>query len=466
MSAPRRLHPAGIAVYAVAALREGALPLLALLVAAVAGGGLDSRALLRGAALAAAATLLATLLGVLRWLGTTYWVSPGAIHFRRGLLSVKEIDVPLSRLESLDTVQGPVQRLFGVQALHVQTAGGGAGGEIVLEAIGAGEVAALRALVADRLPEAPEAAGPERALGRRELLVAALTSGQIGVILPVLAGLSQLFDDVLFGRRGGDGASGLLPDTFAEWALAGAALLAVAWLLSVLGAVVAFAGFTVARREDRLRIRRGFGQRREVTLPVGRVRAVRVVEGLLRRPFGLATVRVEVTGHAKEPAAARTLFPLLRRCGRAGLPGAARCPSWPRSSTGSPLRPRDRGGGICSRPPRPGSRPARWPPLSSPAPARGRCSRCCPPRVTAGCAGAPPGGGSRTAAWRCAGARSHARPCSRRRRTASRTRSRRSVLQRRAGLADLEVEFGKATNAGIRHLDEAVARRLWEALAT
>jgi putative membrane protein len=62
-----------------------------------------------------------------------------------------------------------------------------------------------------------------------------------------------------------------------------------------------------------LRIRRGLVQRREATIPVARVHAVRVVEGVLRQPLGLALVRVESAGYAEEAAAAQTLFPLLRR---------------------------------------------------------------------------------------------------------------------------------------------------------
>ena len=76
---------------------------------------------------------------------------------------------------------------------------------------------------------------------------------------------------------------------------------------------MAFAGFTVTRDGDRLRIRRGLLQRSETAVPVRRIHGVRVVEGLLRRPFGLAALRVEVAGYAAEAAAARTLFPLVRR---------------------------------------------------------------------------------------------------------------------------------------------------------
>ena len=47
--------------------------------------------------------------------------------------------------------------------------------------------------------------------------------------------------------------------------------------------------------------------------------AVRVVEGLLRQPFGLAQVRVESAGYAAEAATAQTLFPLMRRTEVPGL---------------------------------------------------------------------------------------------------------------------------------------------------
>ena len=51
---PRRLHRSGIAIYAVGALREAALPLLVLVVVSGLGGGLDERALVRGLAFAPA----------------------------------------------------------------------------------------------------------------------------------------------------------------------------------------------------------------------------------------------------------------------------------------------------------------------------------------------------------------------------------------------------------------------------
>src|ERR687895_652256 len=85
-----------------------------------------------------------------------------------------------------------------------------------------------------------------------------------------------------------------------------------ALLLSFVGAIVTFAGFSLVRDGDRLRIRRGLLARRAASVPLSRVHAVDVVEGVLRRPFGLASVRMETAGYRSEAAAAQTLLPLVR----------------------------------------------------------------------------------------------------------------------------------------------------------
>ena len=149
-------------------------------------------------------------------------------------------------------------------------------------------------------------------LTRGRLLAVAATQGQIAVVLPVLAAGFQILRELLSDRDLAR-ATGLVPDTAGEVALAVAALVVAGWLLSAIGALLTFGGFTLEREPARLRIARGLLQRREAIVPVARVQAVRVVEGLLREPFGLATLRVEVAGYAKEGASAQTIFPLVRR---------------------------------------------------------------------------------------------------------------------------------------------------------
>ncbi len=464
-SEPQKLHPAAIGVLALGALRDAALPIIVLLFTAIAGSGLDTGALERGAAYLVLGVAAASIAGFMRWRSTSYAVDEHGVHWQSGIVRKKQTTVPLDRIQGLDTVAGPVQRLFGVVAVHVQTAGGGAKGEVVLDAVGAEAVERLREAVRGRRPEvvedAPAGDLPERRLGRRDGLLAALTAGQLGVILPVLAGAFQLFTNLFQDERGVEEASRLAPDTLGGWELAIGGLILAAWAISVAGSLVVFAGFTVTRDRDRLRIRRGLLQRTEVALPVPRVHAVRVVEGVLRRPFGLAALRVEVAGYAEEAAAARTLFPLLRRAEvepflAALLPELADDP-----------------GGL------------------EPPPARA-ARRYVLPRTLAGLVA---GGGAwallgtpwpllvapllaldgwldyRAAGWRLRDGRLAMRS----RRLAWSTlltpaarlqqhSIAQSPLQRRARLADLAVAVGKGGHAQVRHLELPVAAELWERL--
>ena len=462
-----RLHPAAIAVYAVDALRQGAFPLLVILAVSVFGGDFDAQSALRAAGYALIGTVLAALAGALRWATTTYSFDAGeTVRLRTGALSVKEVEIPFARVQAVDVEQGPIQRLFGVYKVEVQTGGGGQGGEVVLGAVDEREIAYLNELLRRRAPGAvaPEGAAPapERRLTGRRLAVAAVTSGQLGVLVPVAAGVAQmsqqLFDDPIEGERTIVGA---LPDGTLGWVLLVAGVVVLAWVLAAVGTIIGFGGFAVRREGEDLRIRRGLLQRRQATLRVTRVRAVRVVESVPRQALGLAALRVEVIGHAKEQAAAQTLFPLLRREEvepflRELLPEMA-----------------DRLDGLAAPPSR-ALRRYVLPPLALTAVLAGAAALgfSSPWPLLAAPLGAAYGAlAFRAAGWRLEAGRLAIRSRRLARSTVlARAAGREShdldqtVLQRRARLADVAVAFGKGTVARIRHLDADDARGLWAAI--
>jgi putative membrane protein len=459
-----RLHPAAIAVYAADALRQGAVPMLVLFGVSVLGGGFDGEAAGRGAMFAAAGTAFATLAGAFRWATTSYSLAGQIVRMRVGWLSTKEVEIPFARVQALDVQQGPTQRLFGVYRLDVQTGGGGEGGEIVLGALGEAEIERIRALIGGvrTLPEPGADAASERSLGGRRLALAAATSGQLGVLLPVAAGVAQmsqqLFDDPIEGERT---IAGVLPDGALGWILLATGVVVLAWLLTALGTVIGFGGFAVRRERDELRIRRGLLQRRQATLRVSRVRAVRVVESLPRQLLGLAALRVEVIGHAKEQAAAQTLFPLLRLAEvepflRELLPEMA-----------------DSLDGLAA-PPRRALRRYALPPLAAAALvcAGAALALASPWPLLAAPLGAAYGLlAYRAAGWRLEDGRLAIRSRGLARSTVLAPAAGReshdlaqTVLQRRARLADVAVAFGKGTVARVRHLDAEDARGLWAAI--
>jgi putative membrane protein len=301
---PRRLHPAGAVLSALDDVRNALFSIVVLVVLGSRSGNFGTIAVVAGVGGAA----LAVAVGYARWRAESYAIVDGAIRHRSGVISPDETVVPLARVHSIDVAQGPIQRLFGVNELHVQTAGGGEKGEIVLRAVSPRETARLRA--AAGLPEPRVADLPTWRLSPRGLIGVGLTAPQLGMLLPLVGGAFAIGDD-LIGQGARDSLADRLPTETGGILLLVLVVLVAAWLLSFIGSLVAFAGFSVVRDGDQLRIHRGFLQRRATSVPLRRVHAVMVAEGPLRRPFGLCSVRLETAGYGKDPAAARTLFPLI-----------------------------------------------------------------------------------------------------------------------------------------------------------
>jgi putative membrane protein len=460
----RRLHRSALIIFSADALKNAAIPLILIVGGTLFGGSLDTRDLLRAAIWGGAGLAIAVTVGFIRYQSTSYYIGPEAIHHLTGALSKKVTDIRLDRIEAIDIHQGPLQRLFGVYQVDVQTGAGKKGGEISLPALTPEAVEELRAArpqaahLVDAVSE-DDVDRPSRRLAGRDLAIAALTAGQLGIVVPVLAGASQIVQQ-LFNEREGEEAVRSLPHSTLVIVLAVVGIVLLAWLLSTLGAIVAFGGFTVTRDGDRLRIRRGVVERSEATVPVGRVRAVRVVEGIFRRPFGLATLTVEITGYADEASAARTLFPLVRLRDVDAflsefLPELADDPR-----------------GLRRPPRRAARRYLLLPVVLGALVSVGAWFLVGAFAPLALVAGALYGHARwRAAGWRLADGRLAIRSMRLARTTVlAPARNREShtlvqnLLQRRADLADLEVAFGKQTTARIRHLDAADAHAAWTAL--
>jgi len=315
----RKLHPAAMLIGAVKSLRRWISTAAIPGVVVIFSSGLDFLTITLIVAAVVALIVFSVIWGFLSWRATTYDVSGGAFRLRGGVIQKNERTIPLEHVQSVDTVQGLLQRLFGVYEVRVETAGGGGTEpDAALSALDRAAVETLRREIegarAAPTTEAEEA-GPQiiRKLSTRDLLIAGATSGQIGVALSLVAIGSQLVDN-FFSQRFVE----RLFETLAPRSV-GAVLLLIflvglfAWLLAIAGTVLAYSGFTLSRDGGFLYIRRGLLERREATIPLARIQAVRIVEGLLRQPFGLAMLRVESAGYGEDAGVSTTLFPLLPR---------------------------------------------------------------------------------------------------------------------------------------------------------
>jgi putative membrane protein len=202
--------------------------------------------------------------------------------------------------------------------VNIETAGG-QGAEASLSVLSKAEAERLRAAVFEQASLARHAAGAEprtpielesrviRALSVRELVVAGLTSNQMASVLAILAIAFSVVEDVLpqdsFERT--TRAIGRFVEQFAQqgiaahWiqllvAILGLMLVGVAF--SVVGSILMFYGFTLSRKGEDLHRTYGLLTRRASSLPRRRIQLLKIEEKLLRRLFGLATMRADTAG--------------------------------------------------------------------------------------------------------------------------------------------------------------------------
>jgi putative membrane protein len=332
-----RAHPAYIVTALVRNIRGLIIPIGVLVLSRGFEGGLSSLITL---GLTLVVMLIAGFFGALDWWFFRYALTPENLLVHSGVISKQERTVPYQRIQTVDLEEAPLDRLLGVAKMRIETAATGSGeSEVKIQAIARDQAQTLRErlLRARQEARAGAVATPSegevattagtgaivaegeviRRLSTGRLLVAGATSGAIGPAAAIVGVVLQFADDIVprsWWERvpWEDVESAATSVTVVASLLIVAAILA--WLLAIGGTVLTFYGFALRREDDNLVVQYGLLDRRRTTIPIRRIQAIRIEEGMLRQPFGLATVRYESAGQAgRDEGGSGVLFPLMAK---------------------------------------------------------------------------------------------------------------------------------------------------------
>jgi putative membrane protein len=327
-----RLHPLTLLFGLIKGLR-GAIPIIPLIL-------FGSRWTFAGLLIMVfAGTVLNSLV---RYFSFSYRIEGNELITQQGVLQRKQRNIPLERVQEIRIEQGVMHRLFGVVDAKIET-GGGEGAEASLSVLSRSAAEDLRHAVFERVAEiragkaqipVPDSglAAPERTIVRqlsiKDLVVAGLTSNHL-VSAFVLAGALWNFADDLIPesiyRRLADmiylRAESMLAQDTATAAIVtifiALTIFAVGFIFSIVGSIILFYGFTFSRRGEDLYRSYGLFTKRASSLPRRRIQVLEVEEKLLRRLFGLATLRADTSGGRREDdddnSGRDVLIPVLRR---------------------------------------------------------------------------------------------------------------------------------------------------------
>ena len=261
--------------------------------------------------------LVLLITGFINWLRFTWRVEDDELRIEQGLLVRKKRYVPRDRIQAIDISSGPLQRLFGLVRLRVLTAGGSSP-EAEISAISRSDAQAIQEALQvearDPVAAEQESSWPVYRISRKRLLLAASTAGSFGVALSIVGTLVAQINQVVSEDQMIAYLESWAGEATTEfWITFVALAVLVAWLLSLFGTLLRFSGFTLTRNGRELYIRRGLFEKKQITIPYHRIQAVRVVEGVMRQPFGFAMVYVENAGFGDEGGKTTVVFPLLRK---------------------------------------------------------------------------------------------------------------------------------------------------------
>lgn len=325
MFEPQRQHPVAAITKALDVIRGNFITILILLFI---GGG-DEDILLAYWILGMAVILLVW--GVVSWYRFSFQVADGELRIEQGVFVRKKLYLTSDRIQVIDISAGVIQRLFGLVAVEIKTAGSSSK-EAKISALTREKAEALKAQlrrVIDKA-EGAEPHGKEReegerieepeprktyAIAPRDLLIAATTSGRMGVALSLVgAGFSQI-DQVVSDERMVQFIENNIPQSTSGSliVLSIIAILVISWVFSFLSALIAYYAFKVEVRENELVISRGLFERTQLTVPFNRIQAVQIKEELMRQPFGYASLVIESAGYGESEGNSTTLFPLIKR---------------------------------------------------------------------------------------------------------------------------------------------------------
>lgn len=260
--------------------------------------------------------ILSTLvLGIFGWLLFTYRVVGDELQINKGILIRKKLYLTKDRIQVIDITEGILQRMFGLVKVEVKSAGSGTE-SATISAITREEAEELRSVLRGESTSSIQsidiehdfevetiAKAPSQVwhLPGKDLLLAALTSGNFGVIASILGAVSGQLEEFInvenieYITRNIPG----LDNTSVYFALF-LFIFIVSYVLSFIGVILKYSDFKIEKNDKELTITSGLLERKHITVPFNRIQAVRFVEGVLRQPFGFGMLYAESAGYEKQ----------------------------------------------------------------------------------------------------------------------------------------------------------------------
>ena len=251
-----------------------------------------------------------------------YEVTDDTFDIRSGVVSRRNRQIPLRRVQNVDVTENVVHRLLGIAQVNIETAGGSQS-EASLRYVGndrarriQGEVRRRKSeLTGDQTKAPTEDTEEERGevlyeVSNRELLLLSTFSIDARLVAFAFFLISFLPPESL--------PVDTLPSRLAVVPLVvlAVAVVLVLWIIGFATTFSRYYGFVLRRVDDTLGYERGLFNRYSGSIPLDKIQTFTFDENVLKRYFGYATLGVETAGYSPTQArqqGSETAIPLAKR---------------------------------------------------------------------------------------------------------------------------------------------------------
>ncbi|WP_137287044.1 PH domain-containing protein [Halorussus salinisoli] len=247
-------------------------------------------------ALAALGVVAAGLWQVAYYRRFEYRLTDDGLEITSGVVSRRNREIPLGRVQNVDISRNVVQRALGVAVLDLETAGGG-GTEASLRYVGYDEAKRLQREIQRLKRGASETDAEETDADEdREELLFELRTGELA-LLSALQFDFRYLSLLAFGPAAFPFVPGVAELAFVGGIVLVTFLVGALWILSAAVTFTRYYGFRLAQVGDELRYERGLLQRYDGSIPLEKVQTLTLDANVLMRRFGYATLAVETAGY-------------------------------------------------------------------------------------------------------------------------------------------------------------------------
>jgi putative membrane protein len=245
-----------------------------------------------------------------------YELTEDTLDISSGVVSRRNREIPVRRVQNVDISRNVVQRLVGIAQIDLETAGGSST-EASLKYVSFDEAKRLQSEIArlKRGNVSEDAESGAEIPTEHELFTITpkelVLLGVVGIDLRLLSFVTVLLPVIAPSLTGqfGDPLVGLAVTA----PLAAAAIVVITAVISGALAVTNYYGFRLLRAGDELHYERGLLQRFSGAIPLEKVQTLSISENVIARRIGYASLAVETAGYAPNDSGSQSAVPLADR---------------------------------------------------------------------------------------------------------------------------------------------------------